>query len=247
MRVRAIIPSAAALVSLLACREELPTFRPVWPPEEGAYCADAGDVCGADGTPWLCGPRPLWRRLDCAAICAAEGGSPQGCLVKTSEDIGADRASIAPLGFIAKPDAMSPAESHSVRCLCREPAEIECAGPSHRVCAGHTAIWSCGPEFTWERQECGAKCAAQNPPMAVDECEHDAPYTGEACRCTMLGAPCFEEGHYLCAGDATWLRCDQGTWVLDVDCHEEIKCEWPEYGVCDRYNTQAVACRCEAQ
>lgn len=242
MGVRATIFSVGVIVPLLACRAETPAFDPVWPPEEDAYCADAGDICGDDGTPWLCGPRPLWRRLDCAAICAAEGGTARGCLIMEPEDVAAARALIAPLGFTESDDT----EVHSVRCLCQEPAEIECAGLSHRVCAGRTEIWSCGPQMTWEKQECAAKCAAQAPPMVVDECVHDAPYTGEACRCTMLGAPCPEEGQYLCAS-TDWLHCEQGVWILAVSCREEYECEWPTFGACDRYQTQAPACRCEAQ
>lgn len=244
MRARAIIHSFGLLL-LTGCREQVPVLEPIWPPEEGAYCADASGICDADGTPWICGPRPFWQRLDCVDVCAAQNGTPRGCLYQESEDVTATRTRLTPLGFLADPSPDIIARLSSVQCLCQEAANIECAGPSRAICADRSDIWTCGETRIWEKQSCASKCAALDPPMALQECYHSIDYDEDECQCTLIGAPCSTEGQSICAGDASWLRCLNGVWESDISCEYEISCEFPEVAVCDRLSNDAPACRCE--
>lgn len=243
MRVRATSRSLIPVVALLvACREDVPQFPAVWPPEEGAYCADAPDVCAAEGTAWRCGPRPFWQRLDCATVCAAQGGEPHGCLMPEVREQRAAAALNDPQGFLT--DDLQDA-SQGVRCLCQEAAKTECAGPFHRTCAGRGSIWSCSESMQWEEQDCAEKCAALDPPMALDQCQHNAAELADRCRCTMLGAPCPEEGLRLCADSTEWMLCELGVWRLERSCAQEMSCEYPQVGACDLNQSQTSACRCK--
>lgn len=88
--------------------------------------------------------------------------------------------------------------------------------------------------MTWERQACDTKCAAQMPPMVFDDCEHDAGGAHiDGCRCTMVGAPCPQEGQWQCADREQWMRCQQGTWALETSCRNAFDCEYPTIGFCD--------------
>lgn len=249
MRVIAQIRSVALLAPLLACREELPAFEPAWPPEAGAYCGAAGDFCDPEGTPWLCGPRPYWQRVDCAAFCASRGGAPHGCFIQEPRDVAAARRRLAPLGFLedAGPDARL--ELSSARCLCSEPSALECGGPDRAICANRREIWSCDEMRRWEKHDCASKCAALDPPMVAEECEHSGDHDQDRCRCTLLGAPCSTEDALVCGGGATiggplWLRCVDGAWQVELSC-STYACEPPEIPACDHFRTDPPACRCE--
>jgi hypothetical protein len=225
---------ALVAASLSACRgaTEPTPLEAVWPPVEGEYCGDARGMCDAEGVPWRCGPRPFWQRLDCAAICQAQAGAPHGCVMREWQDQRAAAQRLVPDGLANTLDVNSGIED--VACVCRPPDELACAGPSHRLCAGRAAVWACSASMTWELQPCDAKCAAQKPPMVVDECEHDVdtPHV-DGCRCTLVGAPCADEGQWQCADRRHWLRCEQGAWTRQISCRDEFECENPTVGLCD--------------
>lgn len=246
MRVPAsLIEWALVGTALAACRgpSEPEAIRAVWPPVEGEYCGDARGMCDGEGTPWRCGPRPFWQRLDCAAICQAQAGAPQGCVMREWQDQRAVMQQLVP-GGLALPSVIDHG-IEDVACLCQPPEQLECAGPSHRLCAGRAAVWACSASKTWERQPCDAKCAAQNPPMVVDDCEHDAIGAhADGCRCTLLGAPCSEEGQWRCADREQWIRCEQGVWTRQISCKKQFGCEYPSVGLCDASADSEGGCVC---
>lgn len=242
MRARAMSRSLTVAATLLvACRgaDELPTRSAVWPPEEGNYCADALDVCAPDGTVWRCGPRPFWQQVDCTEVCAAQGGTPNGCLMPEPREQAAAAALADPAGLLADDLRLA---STGARCLCDNAVAPACAGPSHRTCAGRGRIWSCTESLQWRADDCAAKCAAQDPPMVLDQCQHQTAWPADGCRCTLLAAPCADEGAWLCADGTEWLRCEQGAWRLGLSCAQDA-CEQSQIGTCDHAST-APACRC---
>lgn len=238
---------ACAVALLPACNEatELTELTPIeaqWPPEEGLYCGSAPDVCGDDGTPWICGMRPLWQPLDCAAECALSDQEPRGCILV---DDNAQRA----LAALELPSNDVSVDSlPGARCLCTPPEQIQCAGPAHRACADRDSIWMCDDSLSWRKESCADQCQALRPSLVADRCEHDVAFRfqrpgTDGCRCTAIGSPCAIEGAITCDQKLV-LGCTAGTYEVFFDCEDEIDCASPAFARCDMAARADPPCVC---
>ncbi len=232
-----------ALLTLVACSTpSTDPIEPAWPPSEGAYCGDSPDLCTLDGTPWTCGPRPLWSALDCVEICAALGGSPQGCLLEEDQS----RRLRAPAGLLEPARGAVLSQVPGVRCLCDPEPSMECSGLHASTCADRESLWSCNSRYKWEIQRCDDVCADMDPPLSALGCEAAAnPGVGStgSCRCTSVGAPCENEGLRTCS-HGTWLLCDGGKLEVEMKCAETLECSSTEVPSCDFSQDQSPACIC---
>lgn len=221
---------------LTACSGPEPA-QPVWPPLAGAYCGFAQDVCGADGTPWRCGDRPVWSRLDCAAECAALGGSNEGCrMLDTSE-----RGTLAREAFATEEAAFS--DAPGVACLCAPAERTACPGMHNRLCADREDLWVCNRTLQWQKLACETQCNALRPSLVALECQHLDHIWQGACACTAVGAPCPGDGERVCGHNDTWLLCQQGRWTVEVICDDAVDCNGV-VPICDFAAEEPAACRC---
>ena len=224
-----------ALAAWLTCCGGPEPAQPVWPPLAGAYCGFAQDVCAADGTPWRCGERPVWRPLDCASECAALGGSHEGCRVL---DV-SERATLA-RDALGSEDA-SFIDAPGVACLCAPTGQTACPGAHNRLCADREDLWVCDGTLQWQRVACEARCNALRPALVARECQHPKLVWQAACACTAVGTPCPDDGARVCGDDDTWLLCQQGRWTVEVVCDDVTDCD-QTFPICDF--AQPGACRC---
>lgn len=215
-------------------------IEPLWPPEKDRYCGEAPDVCSDDGTPWVCGTRPLWQPLDCATECAALGEEHQGCVLV---DVHARQA----LAALALPSyEYGSLRTPSVRCLCTPPEQIECGGPAHRACGDRWRLWVCDAALRWREERCADQCQGLNPPLAVAECEHGVAFGSpgtDGCRCTAVGAPCAENGSFTCDDDVI-LECENGSYKEMQSCEDVITCSSSTRAVCDVAGRNDPPCAC---
>lgn len=240
--VRPSAPLLGLILLLVGCHESsIPRpAEPVWPPEEGRYCGAAPDVCGDDGTPWVCGARPLWRPLDCATECAALGRETEGCLLV---DIHARQA----LAAVALPSYDNGAAGvPAARCLCTPPDEVECPGPAHRACGDRQRLWVCDDALQWREERCVDQCQGLRPPLAADECEHGVAFGSpgtDGCRCTAVGTPYGDEGSFTC-DDELVLGCEGGALKVLLSCRDAITCSYPTHAICDMAGRDDPPCLC---
>ena len=233
----------SVLFMLVSCQSpSTEPIEPAWPPSEGEYCGDSPDVCALDGTPWTCGPRPLWSALDCVEVCAAQGGSPQGCLVEEESS----RRLRAPHGLLEPARSAVISQVAGVRCLCVPEPSIECSGLDANTCADRKDLWSCNPKYQWELQRCSDICAKMEPPLSALGCEPSGGpgvVTTGSCRCTSIGAPCEPEGLRTCSR-GTWLLCDGSKFNVEMICGETLECSSGEVASCDYGGALSPSCRC---
>lgn len=225
------------VVMLTACGPSSgpPAALAVWPPEEGHYCGGSPSQCDKDGDVWICGSRPLWHRSDCASECAAIGLTHRGCVTIGSDDRDA-------LADRVLPGAGSSAAIPEARCLCTGPEDIECAGPSQRLCADRSALLICTDQLRWSRVECSSLCAALIPGLVAETCVHGVgPGESDACRCAAHGAPCQEEGTSLCVDDRVYA-CAKGVLGEIKNCSNELSCGDGQVAACI-FDTE-VHCEC---
>lgn len=198
---------------------------PEWPPREGIYCGDSPSRCDDDGNAWVCGPRPLWKKTDCTQECEQAGLAHRGCLIIGSDDRDA-------LASRTLPGTGSSTAIPEARCLCADPSALECAGPSHRVCADRSALLVCTDQLRWSKVECSSVCESLLPRLRADACVHGVgPGDSDACRCTASGAPCSEEGSMLCADDRVY-SCNGGVLSESANCGAGTMCGAGERATC---------------
>jgi len=246
MLVRVVFVSAL-VVAISACRgsEASPDpIDPVWPPQEAEYCGDAPDVCDANGRPWLCGARPLWRLVDCDEYCGSRGMEFIGCLVEEN----ASRRLRAPTPLeVPYRDAVE-SRVPAARCLCGsdDALDIECSGPEASVCADRNNLWSCDDSLHWRFESCEALCANLDPPLASTGCDPSGASNDPriaACGCSVIGAPCEDEEEIWCQ-EGTWLSCEEGVMTVQVYCSDVVACTNQEVAVCDHRSPNDAACMC---
>ncbi len=231
--------------ALLPACNEIPEQAPIeaqWPPEEGLYCGAAPDVCGDDGTPWICGMRPLWQALDCATECASSGQEHRGCIL-------VDNSTQYALAALELPSStFSVGSLPSARCLCTPTDQIQCAGPAHRACADRDNIWMCDESLSWRKESCADQCKALRPSLVADRCEHGVAFRfqrpgTDGCRCTAIGTACAQEGAMTCDQEIV-LGCAAGSYEVLYDCDEEINCAYPTIARCDITGRADPPCIC---
>lgn len=233
-----ILGLAAWLFACEGAQEAPPAPVAAWPPQPGAYCGFAGDVCASDGTPWRCGDRPVWESLECKQLCAALGGTPNGCRVLTPSDRAAKAARALPGEAL-----LFQGDTPGVECLCLPRQAAKCPGSGHQLCANRTEIWTCDDTLQWKKKSCQELCQTLRPAHEAVACTHDRTGGADACECTAVGVPCPENGARTCADFSTWLLCEGGRWTMELDCNDVISC--PEAtSTCDFAAKPPGACRC---